>query len=88
MRHAATLVGKKIEEVQKRTGVADGERVAIMAALMLVHENNTATAANTASKDDKTNNVNKEDKKLIDKMNNDIDAALIRTKPLRGRLIT
>ena len=81
MRHAAVTVEKKIEEAREQSGIVDGERTAIMAALMLAYENDK-----NANAEAKSAAIGDGDKKLIDKMNSKLEAALLRTEPPQGRV--
>lgn len=81
MRHAAVTVEKKIEAAREQSGIADGERTAIMAALMLAYENDKNANAKAESAA-----IGDGDKKLIDKMNRKLEAVLLRTEPPQGRV--
>lgn len=49
MRAAARLVEEKIRELRDKTGVADGERAALMAALQIAFEARRAPADSSAA---------------------------------------
>ena len=80
MRHAAVTVEKKIEAAREQSGIADGERTAIMAALMLAYENDKNANANAKAK---SAAIGDGDKKLIDKMNRKLEAVLCEPNPRR-----
>ena len=89
MRRAAKLVEDKIRQLRDKTGVADGERAALMAALQIAFESESRrkSAADSAS-DSVADSVADSDSAALnwEEMLRRIDGALARTESsLQGR---